>query len=76
MVKGDADKRKQMIADKFTKQHKVGDIAFCYVYGLCKIAKMNKNTATCYQVDKTGTPIPIRGKVFPITIEKYLFKVD
>jgi hypothetical protein len=76
MTKGDADKKKQMIADKFTSQHKAGDIVFCYVYNYCKVLKVNKNTATCIQTDQKGNPIPIRGKVTPIVIEKYLFKVD
>lgn len=75
MVKGDSDRKKQIISDKFTAQYKVGDIAFCYVYGKCKIQKMNKNTATCIQVDHEGEPFPVRGKVIPIVIEKHMFKV-
>jgi hypothetical protein len=83
MVKGDAAKAYQAKADKFTQQYKAGDIAFCPIYGYCKILKMNKNTVACVQVDSNGQEIVYTGSIFrsnqgktkPILVEKHLFNL-
>jgi hypothetical protein len=75
MVKGDAEKRRERIAEAFTKKYKVGDIAFCPLYGKMELIKINDKTAVGIQINERGNPILYGGKVSPITVQKYLFSV-
>jgi hypothetical protein len=74
MTKGDAARNHQRRRDEFTKKYKVGDIAFSPIYGIVKIIKMNKITATCHQVNKDGTSRSLLGKDRMINIDKGYFK--
>jgi hypothetical protein len=83
MTKGDAERAYKAKADKFTHQYKAGDIAFCPLYGYCRILKINKNTVSCVQVDGNGQEIVYAGSIFrsnqgkakPMLVEKYLFNL-
>jgi len=75
MVKGDAARKKREIAEEFTRRYKVGDIAFCPIYGHMKILKMNPKTVVVLQVDENGKPNTnnpdrIRNQLL---VEKHLF---
>ncbi len=77
MTKGDAQKRRDRIAGEFDKKYRVGDVAFCPIYGKLELIKINKKTAVGIQLNEKGNPIIYRGKSepTPITVEKYLFIV-
>ena len=76
MVKGDAEKRTLKKRETFDKLFKVGDLAFSPIYGLVEIRKINKNTASCHQVNPDKTSRSLIGKDRLINIDKSYFKME